>query len=153
ARWRSARASASPARRRSPSPWATSTAPSCAPSAKRSARATMAATSARSPRPAGEVLRTRRRCVSQAADAGVLDVQVVVDPVFGALASDAGLLDAAEGCNLGGDQPLVDADEAVFEGLRDAEGTAEVARVEIAGEAEFRVVGEPHGLRLVLEAE
>jgi hypothetical protein len=46
----------------------------------------------------------------------------------------------------------VDADHAVFQLLGDAEGAAEIRRVEIGGEAEGRVVGERDDLVLALEA-
>jgi len=42
---------------------------------------------------------------------------------------------------LGRDDALVDADDAVFEGFGDAPDAADVAAVEIGGEAEFGVVG------------
>src|SRR3954469_3385732 len=95
----------------------------------------------------------RRRSAVEPADAGVLHRQVVLDAVFRALAADARFLDAAERRDLGRDQALVDADEPVFERLRDPEGAAEVAGVEIRGEPVFRVVRHPHRLGLVLEAE
>src|SRR6266446_6363377 len=54
--------------------------------------------------------------------------------------------------DLGRDDALVDADDAVFEGLGDAPDAADVAAVEIGGEAELSVVGHPDGLVFALEA-
>ena len=47
---------------------------------------------------------------------------------------DAAFLHAAERRDLGRDDPLVDADDAVFEPLGDAPDAADVAAVEIGGE-------------------
>ena len=49
--------------------------------------------------------------------------------------------------------PVVDADDAVFERLGDAPDAADVAAVEIGGEAELGVVGQRDRLLLGLEAE
>ena len=49
--------------------------------------------------------------------------------------------------------PVVDADDAVFERLGDAPDAADVAAVEIGGEAELGVVGHLDRLLLGLEAE
>src|ERR1700737_617332 len=46
-----------------------------------------------------------------------------------------------KGGDLGRDDALVDADDAVFEGLGGAPDATDVAAVEIGGEAEFGVVG------------
>ena len=48
--------------------------------------------------------------------------------------ADAALLHAAEGRDLGRDDALVDADDAVFEGLGDPPDAADVAAVEIGGD-------------------
>ena len=48
--------------------------------------------------------------------------------------------------DLGRDDALVDAYDAVFEGLGDAPDAADVAAVEIGGETEFGVVGHIDGL-------
>ena len=63
------------------------------------------------------------------------------------------LLEAAEGRHLGREHALVDADDAGLERLGDAEHPADVAGVEVAGEAVLGLVGEPDHLVLVLEAE
>src|SRR2546430_10364528 len=65
----------------------------------------------------------------------------VREGVFRAFAADAAFLHAAERGDLGRDDALVDADDAVFERLGDAPNAADVAAVEIGGEAEFGVVG------------
>src|SRR6185436_11002141 len=75
------------------------------------------------------------------AHAEVFDLEEILDAVFGALAADAGFLHAAEGGDFGGDDALVDADDAVFERFGDAPDAAQVARVEIGGEAVLGVVG------------
>ena len=54
-----------------------------------------------------------------AADAEVLDLEPLLDAVLRALAADARLLDAAERHDLGGDEPGVDAVDAVLERLRE----------------------------------
>src|ERR1700719_3961243 len=69
-----------------------------------------------------------------AAHAQVLDLEVVLDAVFRALAADAAFLHAAERRDLGRDHPLVDADDAVSEGLGDPPDAADVAAVDIGGE-------------------
>ena len=77
---------------------------------------------------------------STPAIAEVLDLEPLVDPVLRALAADAGLLHAAERRDLGRDEAGVDADDAVVERLRDAPDAADVAAVEVRGEAVRRVV-------------
>src|SRR5205814_7427553 len=59
-----------------------------------------------------------------AAHAEVFDIEEFLDAVF----------HAAEGRDLGRDDALVDADDAVFERLGDAPDAADVAAVEIGGE-------------------
>jgi len=54
--------------------------------------------------------------------------------------------------DLGRDDALVDADDAVFEGLGDAPDAADVAAVEIGGEAELGVVGHLDRIGFALEA-
>src|SRR5215469_16933373 len=82
-----------------------------------------------------------RRLPVDAAEAQIFDLEVILDPVFRALAADARFLHAAERGDLGRDDALVDADDAVFERLGDAPDAADIAAVEIGGEAEFGVVG------------
>src|SRR5271157_3474421 len=65
---------------------------------------------------------------------------------------DAAFLHAAEGGDLDRDDALVNADDAVFERLGDAPDAADVAAVEIGGEAELGVVGHLDRLGLALEA-
>src|ERR1700694_5741156 len=87
-----------------------------------------------------------------AAHAEVFDLEEFLDAVFRAFAADAAFLHAAEGRDLGRDDALVDADDAVFEGLGDAPDAADIAAVEIGSEAEFGVVGHAYGLGFGLEA-
>src|SRR5215469_2628469 len=87
-----------------------------------------------------------------AAHAEVFDLEEFLDAVFRAFAADAAFLHAAEGRDLGRDDALVDADDAVFERLGDAPDAADVAAVEIGGEAKLGVVGHAYGLVVGLEA-
>src|SRR5690606_23026745 len=100
--------------------------------------------------PAGDSGRT---LAVEPAEAEVLDVDVVVEAVLRALAPVTGFLDAAERRHRVRDDALVDADDAVLQPLRDAPDAADVARVEIAREAERRVVGEADRLLLGFEPE
>src|SRR6516225_803106 len=87
---------------------------------------------------ASEAKRSRPRRQSalavDAAHAEVFDFEKLLDAVFRAFAADAAFLHAAEGGDLGRDDALVDADDAVFEGLGDPPDAADVAAVEIGGE-------------------
>ena len=65
-----------------------------------------------------------------AAHAEIFDLEEFLDAVFRAFAADAALLHAAERGDLGRDDALVDADDAVFEPLGDAPDAADVAAVE-----------------------
>src|SRR3954452_7674672 len=87
-----------------------------------------------------------------AAHAEVFDFEEFLDAEMRAFAADAAFLHAAEGGYLGRDDALVDADDAVFEGLGDAPDAADVAAVEIGGEAELGVVRHLDRLGLGLEA-
>jgi hypothetical protein len=69
-----------------------------------------------------------------AAHAEVFDFEEFLDAVFRAFAADAAFLHAAEGGDLGRDDALVDADDAVFERLGNPPDAADVAAVEIGGE-------------------
>src|ERR1700682_2264368 len=64
-----------------------------------------------------------------AAQAQVLHLEVVLDAVFRAFAADAAFLHAAEWRDLGRDDALVDADDAVFERLGDPPDADDVAAV------------------------
>src|SRR5437773_11297944 len=74
-----------------------------------------------------------------AAHAQVLHLEELLDAVFRPLAADAAFLHAAERRDLGRDDAFVDPDNAVFEGLCDTPDPADVAAVEIGGEAGFGV--------------
>src|SRR5439155_1797528 len=75
-----------------------------------------------------------------AAEAEVFDLEKLLDAVVRALAADAAFLHAAERRDLGRDDALVDADDAVFEGFGNPPDAADVAAVEIGGEPEFGVI-------------
>ena len=90
-----------------------------------------------------------RRLAVDAAHAEVFDLEELLDAVFRAFAADAAFLHAAERRDLGRDDALVDADDAVFESLGDAPDAVDVAAVE--GGAEFGVVGDLYGLAIGLE--
>src|SRR5271154_4358733 len=94
-----------------------------------------------------------RASAPDAAKAEILDLEIVLDAVFRALAAEAGFLDAAERRHLGRDDAFVDADDAVFQPLGNPEHAADVARVEIGRQAEFGVVGHADRIVLGLEAE
>src|SRR5205823_18840 len=80
------------------------------------------------------------------------DLEELLDTVFRAFAADTAFLHAAERRDLGRDDALVDADDAVFERLGDAPDAADIAAVEIGGEAELRVVRHLDRLVFALEA-
>src|SRR5207342_601614 len=79
-------------------------------------------------------VRLVRRAVD-GADAEVLDLEELVDPVVRALAADSRLLEAAEGGALVGDDAGVDADDAELERLADAPDPADVPREEVGRQA------------------
>src|SRR3546814_20716346 len=78
---------------------------------------------------------------------------IVLDAVFRAFAADAGLLHPAERRDLGRDDAGVDADDAVFQPLRDPPDPADVAAGEIGRQAELGVVGHADDVRLRTDAE
>ena len=87
-----------------------------------------------------------------AAHAGGIRPGELLDAVFRAFAADPAFLHAAERGDLGRDDALVDADDAVFEPLGDELDAADVTAVEIGGETEFGVVGHLDRLIVGLEA-
>jgi hypothetical protein len=94
----------------------------------------------------------RNSLLVDAAHAGVFDFEEFLDAVFRAFAADAAFLHAAERRDLGRDDALVDGDDATFEALGDTPDAANVAAVEIGGEAEFGVVGHLDRFVVGLEA-
>src|SRR5450432_1898479 len=94
-----------------------------------------------------------REALSRQPHAQVLELGVVEDAVLGALPSGARFLDAAKRGDLGGDEPGVQADDAVLECLRDSPGTGEVTRVEIRRESKLGVIGHADRIGLGREAE
>src|SRR5690348_3687265 len=95
----------------------------------------------------------RGRALLDSAEADVLDLEELLDAVPGSLASEAGLLHAAERRHLVRDDADVHAHDAGLERLGSAEDAAHVAGVEVRAQAELGVVREPDHLRVVLEAE
>src|SRR6266550_4541805 len=89
----------------------------------------------------------------QAADRGIFDLEEAFDAVFRTLPTDAGLLHAAEGRHLGGDDAFIDADDAVLKAFHDTEDAPDIARIEIGGKPVFGVVCHADGVRIVLEPE
>lgn len=67
--------------------------------------------------------------------------------------AEAGFLDAAERRFRRGDEAFIDPDHTVFQPFHHSEGAAEVTGVEVAGKAEFGVVGEGDGFLFGLELE
>src|SRR5688572_24311792 len=103
-------------------------------------------------------IRLRARTVmptapSNAADAHVLEFGELQQPVAAALAADAAFLHASKRRDFSGDESGVETDDAVFEGLGDPPGTRQVPGVHVGGQAEFRVVGEPDGLLVRVDAK
>src|SRR5688572_17766826 len=88
-----------------------------------------------------------------AADQQILDLEVFLDSVLGAFATQARLLHAAERRDLRREDAAVDADHAGFHRLRYAENAADVAAVEVSGESEFGVVDHRNRFRVGLEAK
>src|SRR5690242_8100168 len=94
-----------------------------------------------------------RKLRVDAAEQDVLHLEVFLEAVLRALAPEARLLDAAEWGDLRGDDAHVRADDAGLHLLRHTEDAADVAAVEVAGEAELGVVREADDLVLRLEAD
>src|SRR5690606_23998135 len=80
----------------------------------------------------------------------IFAVEIVLDALIAAFLAEAGLLESAEGRLRRGDQPFIDADQAIFEPLHHAEGAAEIAGVEIGGQPVNGVVGATDPLLLGL---
>lgn len=85
--------------------------------------------------------------------ADVFQLEVVLDAVAGAFATQAGWLDPAKGCDLGGDQAGVYADHAGLHRLGHAPDASHVARVEIASQTKLGRIGQPQRLVLRLETD
>src|SRR5579862_289737 len=90
---------------------------------------------------------------SHSPEAEVFDLEIVLDTVFRAFAAHAALFDAAEGRDLGRDDPLVDADDAVVERFGDAPNAADVAGIEIGGETVFGIVRHRNGFLFRFKSE
>src|SRR6266567_9395357 len=80
------------------------------------------------------------RSSSDAADAHVLQNDVVVESVVRTLASEARLLYSAERSDLIRNKSGVDADHAVLQLLRNTPDAVHIPAIEVSGEAKFRVV-------------
>src|SRR3954454_1620409 len=83
----------------------------------------------------------------------VFDLDIFFHAVMRAFSAEAGLLDAAERRNLGGDQSCIDADHARLQRLGYPPDSAEISRIEVRGESERRIVAHRNHVGLVLEAE
>src|SRR5260370_10539743 len=83
----------------------------------------------------------------------VLELDVLVEPVLRAFAAEARLLHAAERRDFGRDDAFVDADHPAFQRLRHAPRAAEIAGVEVRGQAERRVVCRRNRFFFRLETE
>lgn len=85
---------------------------------------------------------------SQASEAHVLDLQVLVDAVLGSLPAQAGLFDPAEGGLGDGQEALVDPHHAHLQRLGHPPDLAHVLRVEVSWQQRRRRTGsEPGGRR------
>src|ERR1700676_4708415 len=89
----------------------------------------------------------------QATEAEIFYLEKLVDPVMGSFASQAGLLHAAEGNHLGGNQSGVNADHSVLESLGYAPDPSDVATKEITGETEFGVIRKLDGFVIFIESK
>src|ERR1700722_5509575 len=87
----------------------------------------------------------------QATEAEIFYLEKLVDPVMGSFASQAGLLHAAEGYHLGGNQSGVNADHSVLESLGYAPDASDVATKEITGKTEFGVIGKLDSFLIFVE--
>ena len=84
-------------------------------------------------------------------DADVLGGGVFVDAFGAAFASEAGLLDPAEGCCGVGDDAGVEADHAELDLLRNAQEAVEIFAVEVGREPVLGGVGQADGGRFGVE--
>ncbi len=82
-----------------------------------------------------------------------LHLEIFFDADLGALASEAGLLDAAEGRDFGRDGAGVKADHAKLQCFRHPPGALQAFGVEISGQPKGRAVGDGDRLVFGLEAE
>src|ERR1700682_4040845 len=87
------------------------------------------------------------------ADTQVFELGVVEDAVLRALAARAGLLDAAERGDFGGNDPGIQAHDAVLERLRHAPRARQVARIKVGRQPELGIVRHADGVILALETE
>src|SRR5262245_34016409 len=74
---------------------------------------------------------------AQPADAHIFGIEIVLDALMSTLLAKTGLLDTAERRLDRGDEAFIHADHTVFQPFHDTEGAAEIAGVEIGGEAEL----------------
>src|SRR5215212_4186585 len=81
----------------------------------------------------------RANCLEVNGD--IFRFEVLLDALGAAFAPEAGVLDAPERSRRVGDYPLVEADHAGLQALADAQGSLQVARVDVGHEAELGVVG------------
>src|SRR5258708_13333205 len=91
--------------------------------------------------------------LTHSADADIFDLGVIEDPVLGPLAADSRFLDAAERRRFSRDDAGVQSDDSVLYGFRNPPASRQVARIEVGGQAELRVVGHCDLLRLPFKLE
>src|SRR4051794_19086982 len=94
-----------------------------------------------------------RRAVLVEPDGDIFLFHVDLEGVIAAVPADSARLDAAERRRQVPHILRIDPDHAGFDALGDAMGTADVAGPDIGGEAIADVVGNPQGVRLVLEGD
>src|SRR5262245_44462015 len=94
---------------------------------------------------------SRASRLRQSAHQHVFEFGELVHPVTRAFTPDSRFLDPSEGRHFGRDDPFIDPDYAILQGLADPPDTTDIAAVEIAGKAELGVVG--HGDCLLLGGE
>ncbi len=86
-------------------------------------------------------------------EAEVFHLEIFVDTIFRTFAAKARFLDAAKGCDLGRDEAGVDADDPIFERLRNFPHSSDIAAIEIGSQTELGIVCESYGVRFGFEAE
>src|SRR5690606_878673 len=86
-------------------------------------------------------------------DTKIFQLDIIIDAVFRAFTSLAGLLDPAKGCHFGRYQAGVNADHAIFQCFGDLEDPGDVPCIEIGSEAEFGIIGQFDDFVIVFKAE
>ena len=68
-------------------------------------------------------------------------------------ATETGLLDSTEGCDLGRDNSGIDTDDPVVKGLINTEGSRKILGVEICGQPILGIISERDSLILAIKFE